>query len=72
NYKEKREFEKLPATIEQLENQIATIHTQMGLPDFYQKPGAEISKVQTNLTSLQTELSAAYLRWEALDQIATS
>jgi ATP-binding cassette subfamily F protein uup len=72
SYKEKREFEKLPSTIEQLENQIAEIHTQMGSPDFYQKPGAEISKVQTSLTSLETELSAAYLRWEALDQIATS
>ena len=72
SYKEKREFEKLPLTIEQLENQIAEIHRQMGSPDFYQKPGSEISKVQTSLTSLETELSAAYLRWEALDQIATS
>ena len=72
SYKEKRELEKLPSTIEQLENQIADIHTQMGLPDFYQKPGSEISKVQTNLTSLEKELSAAYLRWETLDQIATS
>ena len=72
SYKEKREFEKLPSTIEQLENQIAEIHRQMGSPDFYQKPGSEISKVQTSLTSLETELSAAYLRWEALDQIATS
>ncbi|MCP4095858.1 MAG: ATP-binding cassette domain-containing protein [Planctomycetaceae bacterium] len=72
SYKEKREFEKLPSTIEQLENQIAEIHTQMGSPDFYQKPGSEISKVQTSLTSLEAELSAAYLRWEALDQIATS
>jgi len=72
SYKEKREFEKLPLTIEQLENQIAEIHRQMGSPDFYQKPGSEISKVQTSLTSLETELSAAYLRWETLDQIATS
>ena len=72
SYKEKREFEKLPSTIEQLENQIAEIHRQMGSPDFYQKPGSEISKVQTSLTSLETELSAAYLRWETLDHIATS
>jgi len=72
SYKEKREFEELPATIELLESQIATIHTQMGSADFYQKPGAEISKVQMNLTSLETELSSAYLRWEALDQIASS
>ena len=72
SYKEKREFEKLPATIEMLESQIATIHTQMGSADFYQKPGAEISKVQMNLTSLETELSSAYLRWEALDQTASS
>ncbi len=71
-YKEKRELEKLPSTIEQLENQIANIHTQMGLPDFYQKPGSEISRVQTNLTFLEKELSVAYLRWETLDQIATS
>ncbi len=72
SYKEKREFEQLPATIEQLETQIAEIHTQMGSPEFYQKPGAEISKIQTNLTTLETELNAAYLRWETLDQIASS
>lgn len=72
SYKEKREFEQLPATIEQLETQIAEIHTQMGSPEFYQRPGAEISKIQTNLTTLETELNAAYLRWETLDQIASS
>ena len=72
SYKEKCEFEQLPATIEQLETQIAEIHTQMGSPEFYQKPGAEISKIQTNLTTLETELNAAYLRWETLDQIASS
>lgn len=72
SYKEKREFEKLPATIELLESQIATIHTQMGSPDFYQKPVLEITKVQMNLTSLETELSSAYLRWEALDQISNA
>lgn len=72
SYKEKRELEQLPATIEQLETQIAEIHTQMGSPEFYQKPGAEISKIQTNLTTLETELNAAYLRWETLDQIASS
>ena len=72
SYKEKREFEQLPATIEQLETQIAEIHTQMGSPEFYQKPGVEISKIQTNLTTLETELNAAYLRWETLDQIASS
>ena len=72
SYKEKREFEQLPATIEQLETQIADIHTQMGSQEFYQKPGSEISKIQTNLTALETELNAAYLRWETLDQIASS
>lgn len=72
SYKEKREFEKLPSTIERLENQIAMIHSQMGSPDFYQKPGSEISEVQTSLKSIETELSSAYLRWESLDQIASS
>ncbi len=72
SYKEKREFEKLPSTIERLENQIAMIHSQMGSPDFYQKPGSEISEVQTSLKSIETELSSAYLRWESLDQVASS
>jgi ATP-binding cassette subfamily F protein uup len=72
SYKEKLEFEKLPSTIERLENQIAMIHSQMGSPNFYQKPGPEISEVQTSLKSIETELSSAYLRWESLDQIASS
>ena len=46
--------------------------TKLPSPEFYQKPGAEISKIQTNLTTLETELNAAYLRWETLDQIASS
>ena len=41
----------------------------MGDPEFYKKDGDEIAKVQKQATELQTELDAAFSRWEELEAI---
>ncbi|MGH8122538.1 MAG: ABC transporter ATP-binding protein, partial [Rudaea sp.] len=67
SYKDARELEQLPARIETLETQIAA-HTQnMHDPAFFRQDSAAILAANQALASLQAELDAAYLRWQALE-----
>ncbi len=70
SYKEKRELEGLPESIEQLESEIAAIHEKMADPEFYQQGGEAIANVQEQLNQLNQQLEQAYQRWESLEQIA--
>ena len=72
SYKEKRELEALPETIETLESKIAAIHQQMADPGFYQTAGAKIAEVQAELTALESELETAFTRWEELESAEAS
>jgi ABC transport system ATP-binding/permease protein len=67
-YKEQQERISLPALIEQLEAEIAQLHDSMAKPEFYQQPGTAIAKQQGRLTELETRRTAAYARWEELEQ----
>lgn len=67
SYKEKRELEALPAKIESLEGQIATMHVTMAQADYYQQPGDKIAADAESLKAWQQELEAAYARWEELE-----
>lgn len=66
-YKEKRELDSLPKTIEKLEAQLGELHTKMADPAFYQGPPAELAAAQAENTSLQSRLDTAYARWEELE-----
>ena len=66
-YKDARELEQLPARIEALETEIATRTEAMNDPAFYQQNAATILAANSTLTALQTDLDAAYLRWQALE-----
>lgn len=70
-YNEKQELEKLPNQIEQLESTIEKSHAEMADPQFYQKPGEEIAAAQATLKELESQLAAAYQRWEELEAIAS-
>ena len=70
SYNEKRELEGLPASIEQLESEIAAIHEKMADPEFYQQGGEAIANEQEQLNQLNQQLEQAYRRWESLEQIA--
>jgi len=68
SYKEQRELDALPKTIEKLENEQAELMAKLGDPDFYQQQGDVVSKTNDRLAEIETELTAVYQRWEALDQ----
>ncbi|MEX2112021.1 MAG: ATP-binding cassette domain-containing protein [Pirellulales bacterium] len=69
-YKERQELRALPATIEQLEGEVAALHDSMAQPDFYKRPGEEISQQQARLKEIEASLAITYGRWHELEQFA--
>ncbi len=67
SYKDQRELDALPQTIESLEAEREKLNADMSDPAFYQQDPATISAAQERLTALGTELEAAYARWETLE-----
>jgi ABC transport system ATP-binding/permease protein len=67
NSQEQQELKKLPNSIEKLEQQIQGVHSIMSQAEFYKKSPEEIVKINTQLSSLYSELSALYARWEVLE-----
>ncbi|MEP7098120.1 MAG: ABC transporter ATP-binding protein, partial [Dokdonella sp.] len=67
NYKDSRELDELPKRIEALEARIAECGAKMQEPAFYQQDGAAIIAANSEVAVLQTELDAAYQRWQELD-----
>ena len=67
SYKEQKELEALPATIEALEAE----HTELGLtladPATFKRGGAELRALSASLSALEEQIAAAYARWEALE-----
>jgi len=67
SYKEKAELEKLPAKIEQWEEEQEALHAQMANTDFYQQDNDVITAQQQRLADIQADLARAYARWEELE-----
>ncbi len=67
-YKEERELESLPQTIESLEEEQETLCTQMADPSFYQQEGELVAKSKDRLSLVEKELESAYGRWEELEE----
>jgi len=72
SFKERQEFDALPAAIEKYDIQIAALHREMADPQFYQQPGARIAEEQARLKALEESLAAAYERWATLDDLRSS
>ncbi|NOT83867.1 MAG: ATP-binding cassette domain-containing protein, partial [Methylococcaceae bacterium] len=70
SYKEQLELQQLPALIEQLEAEHASITEQMGKPDFYRKDAAAIATVTDKLAALDEKLQQTYKRWDELEAAA--
>ncbi len=67
-YREKLDLEALPGRIEELEEERAALHTSFADPDFFQREGADAAvRAHRRLAKLESELEAAYTRWEELD-----
>ena len=69
SYKDSRELEQLPAQIESLETEIGTLHRRMADASFYRHSAEEIATAQKRLRELETNVAAAYLRWQELEQV---
>ncbi|MBA3481219.1 MAG: ATP-binding cassette domain-containing protein [Pirellulales bacterium] len=67
SYKQQRELEQLPTTIEQLEAKVAELHAELADPEFYKKSSSHIAARSAAARELDAKLAAAYQRWEALE-----
>ena len=66
SFKDQRDLEALPGKIEEIEAEQAAIAEQMADPSFYQGDGSAATKTTQRLAELETELAAAFERWEEL------
>jgi ATP-binding cassette subfamily F protein uup len=67
NYKDARELEQLPKRIESLETRIGELTATLQSPEFYKQDAVAMATTNSELQTLQTDLSAAYARWEELE-----
>ncbi|ATA24233.1 ABC transporter ATP-binding protein [Brenneria goodwinii] len=67
SYNQQRELDQLPLKIEQLEQQIDALQTQMNDPDFFSRPHEETQQVLTSLAEAEQMLESCFERWEMLE-----
>ena len=67
SYNERRELERLPARIEELEQHQQELHAATADPAFYKQEAAVVTRRLEELRTLETELETAYKRWEELE-----
>jgi len=66
--KERREYEALPARIEELETALEQLHAQMADPATWKDGSADaLSSLTTRADALPAEIETLYARWEALE-----
>jgi ATP-binding cassette subfamily F protein uup len=71
-WNQQRELEGLPARIEGLEAEIAALHETMADPAYYRGPADRIAADRKSLAGKESDLAAAYARWEELEAIASA
>jgi ATP-binding cassette subfamily F protein uup len=67
SYNERRELERLPARIEELEQRQQELHAATADPAFYRRESTVVSQQLEELRVVESELEAAYGRWEELE-----
>ncbi len=71
SYKETRELETLPQTIEALEEEKQRLTATLNSPEFYaSRDLAKIKAASDRLEALEKELDEAYHRWDELESLA--
>jgi len=69
SFKEQRELEQLPERIEQLESRQAELTATIGGGEFYKQSQEAVAASLAELQEVETELAAAYSRWDDLDAL---
>ena len=72
SWKENKELETLPETIEALESEQEVLMQKMSSADFFRLPVSEQQAVTARSEALTQEIETAYERWEFLTQKAQS
>jgi ABC transport system ATP-binding/permease protein len=72
SFKESRELEAIPARIEALEREQATLSTRLVDPELYRQPGDQIKFLQSRIAQIDDELSAFLARWAELEKLGVS
>ena len=67
SYKEKREFEELPARIEAVEAEQRSLAAAIADAGFYKRQAADIAAALARVEQLERDVKALYARWDALD-----
>ncbi len=67
SYKEQRELDALPAKIELLESEKGEIEKRFCDPDYFNRDEKGYMQDQARLTELESELMAAFERWDELE-----
>jgi len=67
SYNEQQEARDLPARIDALEREQASLNASMADPGFYRSGGDVITETLARLEAIEQELLAAYARWTELD-----
>jgi len=71
SYKEARELEALPQSIEAMEEEKERLLADLSSPEFYaDRDQAKITGANKRLAELEEELDLAYLRWDELESMA--
>lgn len=68
SYNEKREYDLLPARMDELMKEITQSEARLEDPSFYQSHPQEFMKVTQSLTQAKEELARAEIRWLELDE----
>ena len=71
-FKEARELEEIPFTIENLEQEQKNLFNQMSDPELYKYSGEKITELKSRIEELESALTSAYARWEKLETIKES
>ena len=69
SFKEQREFDALPATIEKLEAEQETLARDVAAADFYKQPAATVQAKLDRVQAAARELELAMARWDELDSL---
>ncbi|MBD55331.1 ABC transporter ATP-binding protein [Pseudoalteromonas sp. SSMSWG5] len=69
SYKLKLELEELPSKVEQLEKALDAQQVVVNDPDFFKQDAAITSEALNHLAQLESELEAAFERWEELEDL---
>ncbi len=67
SFKEQKELEELPATIEKLEAEQVQIHEQLTKPETYSNPES-VKTLQNRLSEIDSEIEHKILRWDELEK----